>query len=74
MELRWKITITYNNDGKYLYESTEPDALCAVAVATKQMFKRCVWLTPAETRITKVELTDIRYTGHEDDVQSGDTF
>lgn len=57
----WRVTITYNSDGKFIYDSTEKDSWTAIAVATKQMFNKCVWLEPKTTRITGALIEDFRF-------------
>jgi hypothetical protein len=59
LQKKWRITLQYNNDGKFNYSSTEEDGRLAVAVATRVMFVRCPWLEPQTTRINSVRLSPI---------------
>lgn len=69
MDYKWRVTITYNNDGKFFYDSTEADSWLAIAVATKKMFARCNWLDPKDTRITGTLIEDYRFVEKENEDQ-----
>lgn len=62
---KWRVTITYNNDGKFVYDSSEKDSWLAIAVSTRQMFNKCIWLEPKNTRITEVAVEDFRFVKEE---------
>lgn len=67
---KWLITITYDGgNGKFEYDSDQPDSHLAVAVATKEMFKQCVFLDPKTTRISAINV-DFGVK----DIDSGDQF
>lgn len=70
---KWRVTITYNNDGKFVYDSTEKDSWLAIAVATKQMFVKCIWLHPTECRITDVNIIDTRHIDGDGHYEGGPT-
>jgi hypothetical protein len=58
MDTKRKIRITYEGgNGSFEYISNAPDLYVAIAVATKEMFKQCIWLHPAECRISNVEVS-----------------
>ncbi len=55
--MKRKVTIKYEGgNGSFDYISNAPDLYLAVSVATKEMFKRCIWLDPKTTRIDDVQV------------------
>ena len=64
MERRVKITYEGGN-GTFEYVSNQPDLYVAIAVATKEMFKQCIWLSAQECRITDVQVSHVE-PGQED--------
>jgi hypothetical protein len=69
---RWLITLGYDGQGKFEYESDQADSHLACAVATKEMFKQLHFLDPKATRITAIQVDFA--VNHEGQEQSGDSF
>ncbi len=67
LPIKWRVTIAYNSDGRFIYDSNVSDSWMAMAVATKQMFAKCHWLDPKDTRITAVEIEDFRFIKDKDE-------
>ncbi len=70
-EKKWQVTIAYNNDGKFIYQSTEKDSWLALAVSVKQMFAKCPWLDPKDTRLTGVDIIDTRFIDGDGNYEGG---
>lgn len=52
-----KVTIKYEGgNGSFDYISNAPDLYLAISIATKEMFKRCIWLDPKTARIDDVQV------------------
>ena len=53
-----KIRIVYEGgNGSFEYVSDQLDLYVAISVATKEMFKQCIWLQPSACRISEVTVT-----------------
>lgn len=69
--MKRRVKITYEGgNGVFSYDSDAPDLYVAIAVATKEMFKQCIWLSAQECRITDVQVSHVE-PGQEDGEAEG---
>lgn len=69
--MKRKVKIWYEGgNGTFEYISDAPDLYVAISVATKEMFKKCIWLSAQDCRITDVQVSHVE-PGEEDGEKEG---